>query len=149
MHAEIKQIHIEIAENADKLLACLNQELETLNSNDYKALVSIANEKQVLIQLLDNLDKKRQSLSPDSDYSEYLKQLDITESLVNDWNQILEKIKQCNHQNEINGRLINRMNQIARETLDLFTGRDSNADVTYSPEGLKQGMNTRLTNTRA
>lgn len=149
MNTQIQQLHNAIEQNTDQLLACLIKELEVLNTHNYNDLVDIANEKQTLVQMLDDLDKNRQALSPAENYNQYLQQMDNSGRLLNEWKQLLDKIKQCNQQNEINGRLINRMNQISRETLDLITGHNSNSDVTYSPEGLKQGINTRITDTRA
>ncbi|MDH5471451.1 MAG: flagellar protein FlgN [Gammaproteobacteria bacterium] len=149
MQTDILNIHEEIAEHTDHLLTCLYKELDTLNAHDYKELVSIACEKQTLVKILDDLEKKRQSLVADRNYTDYLNQIDKSETLANQWNSIVEKIKQCHHQNEINGRLINRFNQITRETLDIFTGNTNNADITYSPESLKKGINARITNTRA
>ena len=148
MHTDIKNIQNEIIQHADALLACLHNEFEILNSHDYESLIPIANQKQELVQSLDALDNKRQSLT-DTDYSGYLKQIDTSGLLLKHWNLTLEKIKQCNHQNEVNGRLINRLDQISRETLDIFTGHNSSADITYSSEGLKQGTSARLTNIRA
>ena len=148
MQTDIKNIQDEIVQQADALLACLHKEFEILNSHDYESLIPIANQKQELVQSLDALDNKRQSLT-DTDYSGYLKQIDTSGLLLKHWNLTLETIKQCNHQNEVNGRLINRLDQISRETLDIFTGHNSSADITYSSEGLKQGTSARLTNIRA
>ena len=149
MQTDIKNIHNEIIHHADALLACLNREFEILNSHDYENLIPVANEKQELVQSLDNLDKKRQSLISDKDYSGQLKQIDKSGLLARHWDLTLEKVKQCNHQNEVNGRLINKLNQISQETLDIFTGHNSSAEITYSPEGLKKGSISQLTNTRA
>ena len=148
MQTDIKNIQDEIVHHADALLACLQREFDILNSHDYESLIPIANEKQQLVQSLDELDSKRQSLT-DKDYGGYLQQIDNSGLLFKHWSLTLEKIKQCNHQNEVNGRLISRLDQISRETLDIFTGHNSSADVTYSAEGLKKSSSARLTSTRA
>ena len=148
MQTDIKNIQDEIVQHADALLACLHKEFEILNSDDYENLIPIANEKQELVQLLDALDNKRQLLTG-TDYSGYLKQIDNSGLLLKHWNLTLEKIKLCNHQNEVNGRLINRLDQISRETLDIFTGHNSSADITYSSDGSKKGSSARLTSTSA
>ena len=149
MQTDIKNIHDEIIQHAEALLTCLNSEFEILNSHEYENLIPIASQKQELVQSLNILDNKRQALTVDNDYSGYLEKIDASGLLLKHWNLTLEKIKQCNLQNEINGRLINKLNQISRETLDIFTGHNSSADVTYNPQGLKQGNSTQLTNTRA
>ena len=147
MQSTIKNIHREISNHTNALLTCLNSEFESLNTHDYKALIDIAVEKQSLVQHLNELDQQRELLSPVTSYIDYLKQLD-TPALVDEWIQIQEKIKQCNLQNETNGRLITKLNLVTQETLGLFTGHQSNTDLTYSPGGLKNGTPPSITNTR-
>ena len=117
----MKQILNQIETMSSELLQCLIEEHDALSSNQLDKLVPLSEQKQQMVAKLDQLDQQRQHACGQSDFIQYLNKLDS--KLVSDWKSITDSIKQCQHQNEVNGRLLNRKNSLARETLEIFTGK--------------------------
>jgi flagella synthesis protein FlgN len=128
----------EIAEQSDKLLKCLQDEIEALNSNQYDNLLSLAEVKQSIVSKLDALDKQRQQLAGNTDFISFLHQQTSGSQLIGQWQATQTKIQACKTQNEINGRLLQRRNKLAREAMDIMTGHNSTNETTYGRNGQTQ-----------
>ncbi|MCW9012227.1 MAG: flagellar protein FlgN [Gammaproteobacteria bacterium] len=147
---EIQQVFNEISGSTGLLLECLSEEFTAINDNQYSTLISLAEKKQSLVDQLNQLDARRSALSSDTtEFQNLLAQLDPSKQLSNQWNITREQIKQCQHQNEINGRLLNRRNHIARETMAILTGHNTANESTYGSDGVKHGGGSMLPDVQA
>jgi flagella synthesis protein FlgN len=138
----------EIAEQSDKLLKCLYDEMEALNTNQYDNLLSLAEVKQSIISKLDALDKQRQQLAANTDFISFLHQQPNGSQLIDQWKTTQTKIQACKTQNEINGKLLQRRNKVAREAMDIMTGHDSTSETTYGRNGQTQTKSAFLNKTQ-
>ena len=146
---ELQNLIREISDCADQLNQCLADELKALNENQYEKLITLAEQKQSLVDRLNQLDIQRAEATGEQDFSNFLIQLDPGQQLKGLWQATREKIKQCQHQNEVNGRLLERRNRITRETMAIFTGRNPSDETTYGPNGLEHGQRSMLPNVEA
>ena len=138
----------DIGHSAEQLVSCLQNELKALNDKQYESLIIIAQEKQQLVEHLDMLDNQRKQFDDSKNFSDYLLQQDSSGKLTRQWNLIHDTIKKCQQQNTVNGRLLQRYHRLSQETIHLLTGRPTNTDTTYGPNGLKQGQQSLISDTR-
>lgn len=142
----IKTLLDNIETCSDQLYQCLRDEHDALCNNQYKIIISLAEQKQSLVARLDELDQQRLQLSGNTDFEQFL--ADSSPSLSKPWKALREKILRCQHQNNVNGRILNRRNQMAREMLNIFTGRSNGDETTYGPSGKANFSGPNLTNTQ-
>lgn len=140
----LEQIEIRTSE----LHQCLIEEHAALSNNHYDNLVTIAEQKKVLVDELNQLDQQRQQMAGSSDFMSFLQQTDPGQTLSKQWQQLSEKIRSCQQQNDINGRLLSRRSNITEEMLNLFTGRKTTEDTTYGPNGMTSPPGASLTKTQ-
>ena len=133
MSNELKTILEAILVDSHKLHQFLKRESDLLANKQFGELTELAQEKQQLIDELNQLDIQRQAFSSDSDFSRYLETTDA--SLKETWKAIQFNMRQCQQLNEINGRLLQRQHQIARETMELLTGRQVSQSSVYNADG--------------
>ncbi|MDH5483895.1 MAG: flagellar protein FlgN [Gammaproteobacteria bacterium] len=138
LNTDIPTLFNAINEHSDKLLKCLQDEMTALNSNQYENLLSLAEVKQSIITRLDTLDNQRQQLTGNTDFTSFLQQQVNSQQLVKQWQATQVKIQACKNQNEINGRLLQRRNKLAREVMDIMTGHNSTNETTYGRNGQTQ-----------
>lgn len=131
---------------SDQLFQSLNDEHNALCNNQYEVILSLAEQKQSLVTRLDELDQQRLQLSGNSDFKQFLAH--SHPNLSQTWLALREKIRRCQHQNEVNGLILNRRNQMAREMLNIFTGRCNGDETTYDPSGKANYSGPNLTNTQ-
>lgn len=143
----MKEILDQIETLSAELLQCLTQEHEALNQNQLDQLVTLSEQKQLLVTQLNHLDQQRLSICNQNDFMTYLNDLDS--SLVSHWQLVTESIQKCQQQNEINGLILNRRNLLARETLEIFTGNKADNNHTYGADGLQTGNSSMVTNVEA
>jgi len=147
MKTDIKNILEQINDLSRQLYQCLIKEHDALSINKIDKLIPISEQKQILITQLDELDKQRLSLSDKKDFMSFLKSIDAR--LVSYWEAAKKSAKKCKQQNEINGLLLQRRNIIAKETLEIFTGRKLTTNTTYGPDGLTNHSSSLVTNVKA
>lgn len=144
---DMQQILQQISAASTQLLQCLIKEHDALSLNQLKKLNTLSEQKQQLVTQLDQLDKQRQAASNQGDFIEHLKHLDS--KLVSYWQSVTKLIKKCQQQNEVNGRLLSRRNSLAKETLEIFTGRKLGNNNTYGADGQQNGHASIVTNVEA
>jgi len=143
----MKQILDQIAASSSELLQCLIKEHDALSLNQLDKLIPLSEQKQQLVSTLDQLDQQRQSVCAKTDFIDYLNKLDS--KLTSNWRSVRKSIEKCKQQNEVNGRLLNRRNSLARETLEIFTGRKPNSSNTYGADGMQTSNSSIVTNLEA
>lgn len=143
----MKQILNQIAASSSDLLQCLIKEHDALSLNQLDKLIPLSEQKQQLVAILDQLDQQRLSVCTRSNFIAYLNNIDS--KLASNWRSVTKSIKKCKQQNEVNGRLLNRRNSLARETLEIFTGRKPNSSNTYGADGLQTSNTSIVTNLEA
>ena len=142
----IKNLLENIETCSEQLHQCLRDEHDALCNNQYEVIMTLAEQKQSLVSRLDELDQQRLKLSEDMEFAQFLTH--SQPSLSNTWDRLREKILHCQHQNEVNGRLLNRRNQMAREMINIFTGRGIADETTYGPSGKTSFSGPNLTKTQ-
>ncbi|MFW2374726.1 MAG: flagella synthesis protein FlgN [Gammaproteobacteria bacterium] len=142
----IKTLLENIESCSDQLYQCLSDEHDALRDNQYESIMSLAEQKQSLVGVLNELDQQRLQLSGTTDFAQFLSRSRPDLSQV--WQTLREKIQRCQQQNEVNGRILNRRNQIARDTLNILTGRSNDDETTYGPSGKANIPGPKLTNTQ-
>lgn len=143
----LKSVLQDIGQSTEDLLRCLHSELKALNDKQYETLIEIAQQKQQLVERLDMLDNQRKQFDSSKNFSGYLLRQDPTGKLAQDWDSTRDNIKQCQQQNIVNGRLLQRYHRLSQETIKLLSGQSLNSDTTYGPNGLKQGQGSLLSDT--
>ena len=143
----MKQILVQIEATSTELLQCLIKEHDALSLNQLDKLIDLSDQKQQLVNRLEQLDQQRQATCGQTEFISYLNQLDS--KLASYWRTVSQSIKKCQQQNEINGRILNRRNSLVRETLEIFTGRKLNSGNTYDAKGLQSGNESIVTNVEA
>lgn len=143
----MKQILDQIASSSAELLQCLIKEHQALSLHQVDELLPLSEQKQQLVTTLDQLDQQRKNACNHSDFIAFLNDLDP--SLTKDWLLATGIIKKCQQQNDVNGRLLARRNALARETLEIFTGKKLSGPNTYGSDGLQSGQSSFVTNVEA
>ena len=133
----------EISSYLQQLLLALNKEHQALSDNDLKSVQTIAEEKILLMEHLDDLNKERRSLLEDAG-------LDITSTGIEDfflnsnsprapqmkalWGEISNLSRQCDKQNNINGIVIEANRRHTENALSILQGKSQNTEL-YSKKG--------------
>lgn len=143
----MKKILEQIAASSAELFQCLTKEHDALSLNQLDKLSLISEQKNTLVNKLELLDQQRQQTCQQQEFTEYLNSIDS--KLTAYWKSVSKVVKKCQQQNEVNGRLLNRRNTLARETLELFTGKKLNNQHTYGADGLQTGKSSIITNVEA
>lgn len=123
-----------IQQQSTLLLNCLKQEKLALNDNQLEKLTEISTQKLTLLEKLDQLDKQRIASSPDKNFNDFINS-SKNSALIKQWQETRQCIAECQQQNEINGRLINKRSQINMDTLSIITGHGKREETTYNAQG--------------
>ena len=134
--------------HSQQLLDCLKLEKQSLDNNQIEQLSEIAEQKQVLIDQLQKLDKQRSASCAEKDFNTF-----ITDSnnpaLTDQWNITRKTISDCQQQNEVNGRLLKKRSEINQDILTILTGRNQQADQTYDAQGSQTNSASLLNGIKA
>jgi len=133
----------EIVNYLQQLLLALDNEHKALVDKNIDSIQSIAEEKIVLMEHLEDLNKERRSLLDNAG-------LDITSTGVGDflqnsksprapqmkalWDEISNISKQCDKQNNINGIIIESNKRHTENALSILQGKPQNTEL-YSNKG--------------
>lgn len=131
-----------IQQHSQQLKACLEQEKQALDDQQYDQLILISEKKQVLLEQLTDLETQRANLSPGVQFNEFIASSGNT-TLIRQWNNTRGIIARCQQQNAINGRLLNRQQQVNQDLISLLSGRKRQTEQTYNAQG-SQGSSTSL-----
>lgn len=133
-----------IQQQSQQLLDCLQQEKLALKNNQLEELSEISNQKLALLDQLEQLDKQRSASSANENFNDFVANSNNT-GLISQWDVCRKTIAECQKQNEINGRLINKRSQMNQDILSILSGRKQQADETYNAKG-NQTNNASLLN---
>lgn len=125
----------EIDKTCRQLLACLQQEFDSLSQRQYSALITLSQSKQLLVEQLNTLDEQVRASK------------NITQHPH--WPALRNTLQQCHIQNAGNGRLLARSYQLSKETLGILTGQGKTSDATYNQAGIQQTSVASLGNVTA
>ena len=133
----------EISSYLQQLLDALHSEHAALSKNDLKAVQSISEEKILLMEHLEDLNKERRTLLENAG-------LDITSTGIGDflqnskspraplikslWKEISNLSNQCDKQNNINGIVIESNKRHTENALSILQGKQQNTEL-YSKKG--------------
>ena len=133
----------EIVNYLQQLLLALDNEHKALVDKNIDSIQSIAEEKILLMEHLEDLDKERRSLLDNAG-------LEITSTGVGDflqnsksprapqmkalWDEISSISKQCDKQNNINGIIIESNKRHTENALSILQGKPQNTEL-YSNKG--------------
>ena len=133
----------EISNYLQQLLDALHNEHKALSENDLKAVQIISEEKILLMEHLEDLNKERRTLLEQAG-------LDITSTGIEDflqnskspraplikslWEDISNLSSQCDKQNNINGIIIESNKRHTENALSILQGKQQNTEL-YSKKG--------------
>jgi len=123
-----------IQQQNQQLLDCLIREKKSLDKNQLEELVDISNQKQILLEQLNELDKQRAANSCDKNFDAFIIKSN-DQQLKAQWKTTRKSIIACQQQNEINGRLINKRSLMNQDILSILSGRNQQSDNTYNAKG--------------
>ncbi len=146
----MQQILTQIATFSEQLKDILMKEFETLNKQDFDQLMSLTSQKQHLLTELEKCEQQRIELSNSHhSFKDYLQQQDNAKALLTQWQDIREQLKACREQNEINGRLLHKKQQLSDDMLSLLNGQQNQSPATYEADGSQHKSASILGNTQA
>ncbi len=125
----------EIDKTCRQLLACLQQEFDSLSQRQYSALITLSQSKQLLVEQLNTLDEQVRTSKSISQHPH--------------WPALRNTLQQCHIQNAGNGKLLARSYQLSKETLGILTGQGKTSDTTYNQAGIQQTSVASLGNVTA
>lgn len=147
----------EISSYLNQLLNALVNEHDALSNNNLPKIESIAQEKIILMEHLEDLDKERRSLLKSSGFD--LNSTDLDELFQNNsspraplmksaWEQISKLTRACDRQNNINGIIIENNKRHTENALSILQGRQQTTEL-YSNKGTSIKMPKNQTLIRA
>ncbi len=130
------------------LLGLLHTEREALKSRDVDKLEEVIQAKSAFLLQLEQGARQRSQWVPQKTpggqksealWLDLLRRLDPT--LESDWEGFRDLLKQCQDQNEINGKLLARNQQVFARLLSIVRGQNENSPL-YTPKGNRGGAGT-------
>lgn len=144
------KIFTKLATFSEQLNDILNAEFETLHKQDFDQLMQLSSKKQNLLNELETVEQQRLQLSSAFEsFEEYLQQQTNGQDLIEKWQHIRQQLKICREQNEINGRLLQKKQQLSNEMLGLLSGNKETTPATYEADGTQQNAASILGDTQA
>ncbi len=141
LYEALQQIITQQIQYLQQIQPLMQEEREAISQADVDSLNQILEKKQPLIIHLQQLDKQREQLlicegmQPDAEtFRQLIAQSDNT-SLKQQWQQLLELLKRCKHENEVNGRLIFMKKHNVDALLKVLLGNWQTTSQTYSAMG--------------
>lgn len=126
---------------AGRLGALLGIEAEALNGRDIDTIETLVGRKQALMQEFESLETRRQALlehagfgGPQPDVEGCIAWCDGSGRLARGWRLLLERIRNCQHQNRRNGAVMESSRRHAQQALALLRGQSPQTDL-YNPNG--------------
>jgi len=133
----------EIASYLEQLHAALNTEHKALSENNITDIQTIAQEKIILMEHLEDLDKERRLVLEKAGLNlsatgieDYFQQSSSTSApeLKSLWETIAHLSKQCEQQNDVNGIIIESNRRHTENALSILQGKQQNTEL-YTSKG--------------
>lgn len=137
-----------IQQYSQQLHDCLQQEKQALDAKQYERLCELADEKQTLVDQLLQLDQQRSASFTGDNFNTFISN-SHDQALIKQWEDTRESIRLSQQQNEVNGRLLKKRNQIIQETIAILSGRDKQTLETYDAQGEQANSNSMLDGIKA
>jgi flagella synthesis protein FlgN len=127
-----------------QLLQLLDEEREALKSRDLDKLETIIQNKAANLQHLEQSAHQRTNwvaqqgktdAKPETLWVALIR--NIQPGIEQDWDEFKQLLQQCQEQNEINGKLLARNQQVFSRLLSIVRGQDEQASV-YTPKGSRE-----------
>jgi flagellar biosynthesis/type III secretory pathway chaperone len=120
----------------DELHELLLKENTALKERDSQLITSLADEKNTRLNQLGMLDTQRQLYIDDETHHQeiYVDETSYSLKIRQLNNDIAEALKNCKHQNKVNGGIIELSQLFNTKILDIMNG-DFDKQTTYSAEG--------------
>ena len=145
MQISAQNIEVLISSDIDaceKLLMCLEKEREALKARDADALGEIIEQKVGYLSHLEESAKTRtawaqanNATSTDDSWKAILNGLN-NNKVKQDWAKLKTLLEDCRTQNEVNGKLLSRNQQVYSRLLDVMRGQ-TNSPSLYNAVGEK------------
>jgi len=148
MVKKISPLLEDIRSYLEQLFNALESEYTALSDNDIQAIQSIAKEKVILMEQLEDLNKERRILLEEAglnlssngiDDFFNSKTLPKNPKLQKLWSSISSLTKQCEKQNNINGIIIENNKRHTKDALSILQGKQKSTEL-YTNKG--QTINT-------
>jgi len=123
-----------IQQHSQQLLQSLRQEKQALDNNQYEQLNQLALQKQATLEQLQELDRQRAAYAADKDFNQYIAE-SRNPALSRQWETTRQAIRECQQQNEINGRLLSKRAQFNQDILAILSGRNETVTPLYNAQG--------------
>ncbi len=137
-----------IHNHSQQLLGCLEDEKAALDQQDFSQLTQLCQNKQTLLDQLQSLDQQRQHYGQPQSFNRYIASCGDSR-LIKQWNTTRGLIARCQQQNETNGRLMIRQQQIQQELIGMLSGKRFEKDTTYNSSGNQQRSSQLLGDIKA
>jgi len=128
-------------EAVNALAATLEQEHEVLGQRDAEKLDEVVALKERQLEGLSNLSQERTAIMQAAGYAadksgfQAALEADTSGRLSALWQSIEEALKKCQHQNQVNGKLLDVSKQQTQELLSLLLGQEANGSGLYDQSG--------------
>ena len=123
---------------AESLLSTLKKEFEALNKpTTPEEITSFATQKEQQLRIMENASQQRISQIPAAD-----PQL-ATEPLKSLWQKLLTLAKNCHHQNQLNGGIINTTKRHVEQATAILHGKQPSSELRYGSTGETVSENQR------
>lgn len=123
-----------IEASSQQLYERLILEKQALDARQYEQLAELAVEKQALVDQLQALDQQRSASFSGEDFNAFITN-SKNSALIEQWNNTRDIMRKGQQQNEVNGRLLNKLNQINQEVIEILSGREKQSSQTYNAQG--------------
>lgn len=127
---------------AGRLQSILQAEAEALVGRDLDALEQLVGEKHQLMQRFEQLDSDKQRLLQSHGHSgdqagieACIAWCDETGQLLRGWKALMERVRNCQQQNRVNGVSLDASRRHAQHALNILRGQSPLPDL-YSPAGM-------------
>lgn len=122
----------------DQLLALLQQERQLLESRQYDQFQQLINQKQQLLQQLDQHATQRQQLLHSAGFDNEQHTLETLAQqapvAASAWHKLSDQWQQCQDLNEVNERIAKRTRLVVGQILDLLRGQNNQTRL-YTKKG--------------
>ncbi len=135
MIPELLSLLKNIQQQSLELLEQLKQEKQALDDNQTEKLRDISTQKQRQLEQLQALEHQRTGyISSNTDFNQLIAS-SKNQALIKQWSETRGAIKNCQQQNEINGRILHKQGQMNLDILSILTGHSQHSEQTYSSNG--------------